>query len=134
MIVSVCVGVQIGAWLNFQTGSMTPSDLYPPYTVLWPSYGMVGVAVLRTILGFFFVLLTRQVAKKYSYTFLCALLRQDVDNMKKTENTIQNKHKTFVELSCKYITCVLVGFSILYMIPPLFRLLKIERLSFHTEI
>lgn len=134
MIVSVCVGVHIGAWLNYQTGIMTNSELRAPYTVLWPSVTMLCVALVRTVIGFALVLLTRQVAKKYSYNMLCALLRQDVDNMKKCENTFQNKHKTFVELGCKYLTCALIGFNILYSIPHLFRLLRLERPSFYTEI
>lgn len=134
MIVSVCVGVHIGAWLNYQTGIMMNSDLNPPYTILWPSFSMLGIALLRTIIGFALVLLTRQIAKKGSYNFLCAILRQDVDNMKKCENNVQNKHKTFVELGCKYITCALIGFNILYSISHLFRFLHIERPSFYTEI
>lgn len=134
MIVSVCVGVQIGAWLNYQTGIMTNSELNPPYTILWPSYGMLGIALLRTIIGFALVLITRQIAKKYSYNVLCAILRQDVDDMKRRDNNLRNKHKTFVELGCKYITCALIGFNILYSIPHLFRLMHIERPSFYTEI
>lgn len=134
MIVSVCVGVHIGAWLNYQTGNMTHSELNPPYTILWPSYSMLWIALLRTIIGFLLVLLTRQLAKKYSYNILCAILRRDVDNMKKCENNLQNKHKTFVELGCKYITCALIGFNIMYSIPHLFRYLRIERPSFYTEI
>lgn len=134
MIVSVCVGVHIGAWLNYQSGTMTHAELNPPYTILWPTFTKLFIALIRTIIGFLLVLLTRQIAKKYSYTILCAILKQDVDNMKKSKNTLQNKHKMFVELSCKYITCALIGFNILYSIPHLFRVLKLERPSFYTEI
>lgn len=134
MIVSVCVGVHIGAWLNYQTGNMSPAELTPPYTILWPSYTMLGCIVVRTLLGFIGVLLTRSFAKQFSYSVFCALLREDVKNIKQSENTLQNRHKTIVELGCKYVTCALIGFNALYLIPHLFRLLKIERPTFHTEI
>lgn len=42
MIVSVCVGIHIGAWTNYQLGQMTESSLPPPYTIIWPNYEMLG--------------------------------------------------------------------------------------------
>ncbi|GJQ82116.1 hypothetical protein Trydic_g15903 [Trypoxylus dichotomus] len=41
MIVSVCVGVQTGSWLNYQTGVMSAAELSPPYAIMWPSYSLV---------------------------------------------------------------------------------------------
>lgn len=134
MILSVCVGIHIGAWLNFQTGIMYPPELTPPYTIIWPSYTMLGCVLLRTFLGFLGVLVTRQLAKMYSYGILCALLRKDINSLKQSENTLQNKHKTIVELGCKYVTCAMIGFNTMYLLPHLFRLLRIERLTFYTEI
>ncbi|XP_018568583.1 sphingosine-1-phosphate phosphatase 2-like [Anoplophora glabripennis] len=134
MILSVCVGIHIGAWLNYQTGLMTPSELTAPYVIMWPSYTMLGCMVLRTILGFACVILTRIVCKSATYHFLCALLKEDVDVLKKSENTLQNKHKTIVELGCKYVYCAMIGFNTLYLLPQLFRYLRIERPTFFTEI
>lgn len=134
MVVSVCVGVHIGAWLNYQLGHMTPSELIPPYTIIWPSYTMMGQTIIRTIIGFCCVLATRAVAKTLSYSLCCTILRQNVDDLRKSENTLKNKHKTFVELSCKYFTCALIGFNTLYFLPNVFRILRIERPTFYTEI
>ncbi|KAJ8967489.1 hypothetical protein NQ314_002803 [Rhamnusium bicolor] len=134
MILSVCVGIHIGAWLNYQTGLMTPTELSAPYIIMWPSYTMLGCLVLRTIIGFACVLLTKQICTSATYQFLCALLREDVDNLKKSENTLQNKHKTIVELGCKYVYCAMIGFNTLYLLPQLFRFLRIERPTFFTEI
>lgn len=134
MIVSVCVGVHVGSWLNYQTGILSPAELTPPYTILWPSFTMLGCILIRTILGFIGVLLTRSVAKTYSYNVLCALVGENVETLKKSENTLQNKHKTIVELGCKYITCALIGFNTLYVLPHLFRILRIERPTFYTEV
>lgn len=134
MIVSVCVGVHIGSWLNYQTGILSPAELNQPYTIIWPSYSMFLCILLRTILGFVGVLLTRWLAKKYTYSMVCALLGQNVNDIKQSANTLQNKRKTIVELTCKYVTCALIGFNALYLIPHMFRLLRIERPTFYTEI
>ncbi|KAL1498298.1 hypothetical protein ABEB36_009117 [Hypothenemus hampei] len=134
MILSVCVGVLIGAWLNFQTGLMSETNLPLPRMIMWPSWSMSGFILLRTAIGFLFVLLTRQVFKSFSYSFICMLLKEDETKLKQSENTLQNKHKTIVELGCKYITCGMIGFNILYTIPQIFRFLKIERPTFFTEI
>lgn len=135
MIISVCVGIQIGAWLNYHLGIMVPTkELTAPYVIMWPSYQMIGCLVLRTIIGFTCVILTRQIFKSVTYQFLCTLLREDVQNLKKSENTLQNKHKTFVELSCKYVYCAMIGFNTLYLMPLLFKFLRIGRPTFFTEI
>ncbi|KAH1009880.1 sphingosine-1-phosphate phosphatase 1 isoform X2 [Dendroctonus ponderosae] len=134
MILSVCVGVLVGAWLNYQTGLMTTSDLPLPHIIMWPSWSMFGCLLVRTFLGFSCVFLTRQVFTSLSYSFICMLLKQDEIKLKQSENTLQNKHKTIVELGCKYITCGVIGFNILYTLPQVFRFLKIERPTFFTEI
>ncbi|GLV32340.1 hypothetical protein CBL_00949 [Carabus blaptoides fortunei] len=134
MVVSVCVGLHIGAWTNYQLGHMTVSELTPPYTIIWPTCTMLGLTVIRTMIGFGCVLATQILAKVVSYNFCCALLRQNAQDLKNSENTLQNKHKTFVELCCKYITCSLIGFNTLYSLPNVFRLLRIERPTFYTEL
>lgn len=134
MVVSVCVGLLVGSWLNYQTGRMAISELHPPYTILWPSLIMLFYLFLRTIIGFVCVLLTRTIAKYFSYNFLCALLKENVNDLRKSENSLHNKHKNFVELGCKYVTCALIGFNTVYLLPHLFRVLQIERPTFDTEL
>ncbi|XP_075231707.1 sphingosine-1-phosphate phosphatase 1-like [Lycorma delicatula] len=41
LVISVCVGVIIGAWTNYQLGEMHEPSLPSPYNVIWPSYGMI---------------------------------------------------------------------------------------------
>ncbi|XP_022900250.1 sphingosine-1-phosphate phosphatase 2-like [Onthophagus taurus] len=134
MILSVSVGVQSGAWFNYQTGIMTAAELSPPYAIMWPSYTMLGCIILRTILGISVVLGLRAIAKDFFYNCLCAMLRLDADELKSTENTLENGRKNFVELGSKYLMCSSIGFCILYVIPLVFRYLNIERPTFYTEI
>lgn len=134
MIVSVCAGIQIGAWINYQLGYMEPSNLTPPYKIIWPSYDMLGMAILRTILGFCGVIATRAIAKSISYAFVCALLGKDKNELRNSPNSLQNKDKIIVELCYKYFTCSTVGLTTLVLFPNVFKLVGIERPTFHTEI
>lgn len=134
MVVSVCVGLLIGSSLNYQTGKMVVSELSPPYTIIWPSLSMLGSLFLRTIIGFFLVFMTKELGSILCYNLLCTLMREDVNVLRKSENSLQNKHKNFVELGCKYVTCALIGFNTVYLIPYVFRLFRIERPTFYTEI
>lgn len=134
MIISVTVGLHIGAWLNYQTGNMSVAELSPPYEIYWPSQYMCLCIIMRMILGLAIIALVLTTCKRVSYNWLCALLGQNPDNIKNSENSLDNKHKTFVELSCKFISCAIVGLHIVYFIPLLFRSLGIERPTFYTEI
>lgn len=124
----------MGAWLNYQIGNLHSTDLQQPYTIIWPSLAMLGCTVLRTIIGFVLVFLTRLAGKVIAYNVLCKIIRENVDTIKKSANSLQNKHKTFVELGSKYFSCAAIGFNTLFVLPYLFRFLQIERPTFYTEI
>lgn len=134
MMVSVCLGVQIGAWMNYQTGAMSQPELTPPYTIFWPSLYKLGLGCMRMVLGFASIIIVRVITKWFTYCALCTVLRIDVDNLKRSADTLENKHKTFVDLTYKFVSCTIIGFNILYTLPILFRYLGIERTTFYTEI
>ncbi|KAK9886069.1 hypothetical protein WA026_014853 [Henosepilachna vigintioctopunctata] len=134
MVISVCVGILIGSWLNYQTGELSPSELTPPYPIMWPSFLMVGCLILRSFIGYIFIALIKTYGEKLCFSFMCALLRQDEINLKQLAHSLQNKHKTIAELASKYIICSLIGLSITYNLPQLFKFLRIERPTFFTEI
>lgn len=128
-ILGVSVGVTIGAWTNYQLGAMTEPSQPPPYDIIWPTYEMIGTSILRTIIGFCCIIGTRAICKSASYATLCFLLQSS-----EIKNSAHSKTKTAIELSYKYITYVLLGFNILYLLPSVFRLLRIERPTFYTEM
>jgi sphingosine-1-phosphate phosphatase 1 len=134
MIVSVCAGIQIGSWLNYQLGYMIPNDFPPPYPIIWPSNNMLGLTILRTIIGFCGVMSTKAIAKSMSYGVVCAFLGRDKNELLNSENTLENKHKIFVELCYKYFACAIIGFNAVYLFPNAFKLVGIERPTFYTEI
>lgn len=134
MIISVCLGVQIGAWTNYQMGFLFESKATQPYAIIWPTYEMFGLCALRTIIGFCCILSTRALCKSASYATLCALLKLNSKELKFTKDSLENKQKIIVELGYKFITYLLMGFNTLYSMPTVFRMLGIERPTFYTEI
>ncbi|KAK9508276.1 hypothetical protein O3M35_007973 [Rhynocoris fuscipes] len=134
MVMSVCVGVHIGAWTNYQLGIMSEPQMPPPYSVIWPSYEMLGLALLRVALGFSCILATRAVCKSASYATLCFLLRLNSTDLRRSVHTGPSSAKNTVELCYKYITYAAMGFNTVHLLPSVFSLLGIHRPSFYTEI
>ncbi|KAF4521229.1 hypothetical protein B566_EDAN005440 [Ephemera danica] len=132
VVTGVTVGIQIGAWMNYKLGFMKESLLQPPYSIIWPTYQMMGLLLLRTVLGFCCMIATRAFFKWASYVTACALLRLDRRDMKHRD--ISNRRQTIVELSYKFITYFAVGIDTAYLLPNLFRIMGIERPTFYTEI
>lgn len=134
MVVSVCIGVHIGAWTNYQLGVLSESPDSPPYAIIWPSYEMLGLSALRTVIGFCCIIATRALCKSASYATVCTLLHLNSQELQQSQNSIENRQKITVELSYKFITYALLGFNTVYLLPNVFRLIGIERPTFYTEI
>lgn len=108
--------------------------LPPPYPIIWPSHGMLGLLILRTVIGLCCILATRAIGKSISYAVMCALLGRDKTELIRSENSLENKHKIIVELCYKYFTCFIIGVSLQYLLPSVFKMLGICRPDFYTEI
>ncbi|KAL5282419.1 SGPP1 family protein [Megaselia abdita] len=134
MTVSVCVGLQIGAWLNYHMGYLIAPDALPLYEIIWPNYQMFGLLILRTVIGLCCIVATRALGKTVSYAFVCAILGRNEKDVKNSENTLENKHKTTVELVHKYFTYGLIGFNTQFLLPNVFKILDIGRPDFYTEM
>lgn len=134
MTTSVYVGIVLGAWLNYQLGRMIIPSLPPPYTIIWPSWSMLGLTLLRTTLGLCCIMATRAICKSLSYALVCFLIRKDPHELKRSENSLQNRSKLIVELSYKYFTYGMIGFNTVFLLPHVFQLLGINRPTFYTEL
>uniref|UniRef100_A0A1B6D3K7 Phosphatidic acid phosphatase type 2/haloperoxidase domain-containing protein n=1 Tax=Clastoptera arizonana TaxID=38151 RepID=A0A1B6D3K7_9HEMI len=134
VILSVCVGIYIGAWINYQLGYMSFVSYPPPYTIIWPSYGMIGLGLLRTVIGLIGIIATLAVCKSASYATLSALLQVHSDELQNSCTSQNSKARTIVELGYKYVTYLLLGINIVYLLPNVFKLLSIQRPTFYTEI
>lgn len=126
MVVSVTTGVHVGAWLNYNIGSMSAPTKSPPYDIIWPSYPMFGCMILRTILGFCSILATRAACKSFIYGTICAILKINSKDIKKSENYSENKNKILIDLLHKYMTCFMIGVNTVYLLPNVFTMIGIE--------
>lgn len=75
MILGSCVGLIAGQWLNFQLSIIRGPPLDPPYQILWPSYSMLGLSLLRLIIGLCIIVASRAIMKSTLYTFFYKLLK-----------------------------------------------------------
>lgn len=134
MVVAVTAGIQIGAWVNYQSNYIITPSSPPPYPIIWPSHTMLGMLLLRTVLGLCCIVATRAIGKFITYAVACTLLGRDRTELIRSENSLQNRHKIIVDLSSKYFQSAMIGFNLQYLLPNVFRLLKIGRPDFYTEI
>lgn len=136
MIISVATGVLVASWLNYQLGALQPPGITStrPYEIIWPTQRMLGLMILRTILGLCCVIATRAVGKSIAYAFVCMLLGRDQNEVKASESTLENRDKIIVELSYKFFVYSMIGFNINFLLPNVFKLLNIGRPDFYTEI
>lgn len=136
MIMSVATGILVGSWVNYQLGALQPPDLSStrPYCIIWPTIDMLGLMVLRTILGLCCVMATRAIGKSIAFAVVCMLLGRDQNEVKASESTLENRDKIIVELSYKFFVCIMIGFNISCLLPNVFKMLNIGRPDFYTEI
>lgn len=134
-IISVFVGVQLGAWLNYQLGNMQVDPLHEHSSqIVWPTLPIFGLIVARTIIGLCVVAVTEVLGKLISFSLLCKMFGKNPKELKSSEDSLKNKTKIIIDLSYKFITYGLIGFNAQYLIPNLFRFLDINRAQFYTEI
>lgn len=136
MTTSVFTGIVVGAWLNYQLGALQPPEITStrPYEIIWPTHRMIGLMILRTVLGLCCVVATRAIGKSIAYGVVCALLGRDKTEIKKSENSLENRDKIIVELSYKFFVYGMIGFNTNYLLPNVFKMLNIGRPDFYTEI
>jgi sphingosine-1-phosphate phosphatase 1 len=128
VILGSAMGLYLGAWMSYQMGSIRGPPIKPPYSILWPSFEMLGTSLLRTVIGLVTVVATRALAKPLGRTVIRTVLLLVKDNVKEEEIEAN------VKLGTKLFTYGLVGVDVTWLAPAVFRLLTIERPTFHTEI
>jgi sphingosine-1-phosphate phosphatase 1 len=115
-------------------GNLSAPLAPPPYEIIYPSYLMVVLLMVRTIFGLCCILATQALGKSMAYAFVCAILGKDKNELRNSANSLMNKDKIIVELSYKFFSTFMVGFSLQYLLPNVFKLMKIGRPDFYTEI
>ncbi|XP_057380849.1 sphingosine-1-phosphate phosphatase 2-like [Daphnia carinata] len=133
VILGSSMGLQLGGWICFQMGSIRGPPIKPPYSIIWPSYEMLGLCLLRTIIGLITVVATRAIAKSLSYATMRRVVSTLRSRDKLTKEDAQDV-ELFVKLGSKLLTYAAIGIDVVCLAPAAFRFLNIERPTFHTEI
>lgn len=94
---------------------------------------MLGLSLLRTIIGLITVVATRAIFKSISYAFMKGIVSATRNKEKLVKEDVRDT-EIFVKLGSKLITYAAIGIDVMYFAPAVFRLLNIERPTFHTEI
>ena len=127
VITGAGAGILMGSWLNFQLGIIQGPPLEPPFPILWTGYEVALLATLRAVIGIVCVLGSRLIGKLVGLKFLCWLRGLD------TKDPFVRK-RVSVEVPYKLITYVLLGITITFFSPCVFRKLDIERPTMFTEV
>lgn len=88
----------------------------------------------RTVLGLIIAGAIEYLGKLVSYTVLCKFANEDKHKLKASENSVENTNKNFVDLTSKFFTYCLLGFTILVVVPQLYKQLNIQRDAFFNEL
>ncbi|XP_018406860.1 PREDICTED: sphingosine-1-phosphate phosphatase 2-like [Cyphomyrmex costatus] len=134
MVVSVTVGIYAGTWLNYYTGLLRTPQVLPPFHIGWPTYSMLSHLIIRTVLGFSGVIVTKIFCKSFSYIIICSILQINWRELMKCLDYNSNQNKVFVDLVYKYLFCFMLGVNTVYLFPQVFNIIGIGRPAFYMEV
>jgi len=100
----------------------------PPYHIKTPDLEWVKMALLRMVIGYSSLFLTRASMKQMTYKMSCWIFRLNPEEYEK------NKKLMIVELPYKYLTYCAISLNVVYFSPLIFRFFDIERPTAWTEV
>ena len=128
MIVCVGAGVLVGSAINYQWEYIHPSPYPPPYSIVWPTFDMVGLSLLRMAIGLMILLATKATVKWLSLAILEAIF------VRKTFSPSLCLQDVAIECIYKFFTYLLIAINTLFLCPAVFIILNIERPLWYTEV
>ncbi|XP_020842176.1 sphingosine-1-phosphate phosphatase 1 [Phascolarctos cinereus] len=108
-------GIACGSHVAYHIGLMSDPPLDTlPLTIPSITVTRFGKVILRILIGMVFLLLMRIVMKKITIPLACKMFGIKSDDVRKARQCME------VELTYRYITYGMVGFSITFLVPCLF--------------
>lgn len=120
-ILGTGAGVALASHVNHLLGLMpdpTPEQL--PFTFPTLSTGLVGVAMLRFVLGVLALVATRALMKAITIPLVCWVFGVPSGDVRKARQHME------VELPYRYIVYGTVGFNVLFLVPLLFSYMQLS--------
>ncbi|XP_029984537.1 sphingosine-1-phosphate phosphatase 1-like [Sphaeramia orbicularis] len=113
-------GAALATHVNYQLGLLDDPPLSSlPLTLPPLSISLVVCSVLRFLVGVAVILITRMFMKAVTIPFLCRLFGLPSDDVRQARQHMR------VELPYRYIVYSVVGFSCVFVVPLLFRILNL---------
>ncbi|KAL7379877.1 hypothetical protein ABVT39_007615 [Epinephelus coioides] len=114
-ILGTGAGVALASHVNYYLGLMPdPTADQLPFTMSTLSAGLVGVTLLRLVLGVLVLMATRALMKAITIPAVCWVFRVPSTDVRKARQHME------VELPYRYIVYGAVGFNVLFLVPLLF--------------
>lgn len=119
-ILGTGAGVALASHVNYRFGLMPdPMPDQLPLALSAFSLGLVGVAMLRLVLGVLVLVGTRALMKAVTIPLVCRLFGIPSGDVRKARQHME------VELPYRYIVYGTVGFNVLFLVPLLFSFLHL---------
>lgn len=120
-ILGTGAGVALASHVNYHLGLLPdPTSEQLPYTMPPLSAGLVGLSVLRLVLGVLVLMAMRALMKALTLPMVCRLVGVPSTDMRKARQHME------VELPYRYIVYGTVGFGVGFLVPLLFSYLHLS--------
>jgi len=114
------LGSALGFTIGFSCHGPYPDDLDPgPYVIILPSLHVIGMCMIRFVIGILLIVPVRFVMKLLCFKLLPAIMP--------THGVEEVVKRPLVELSYKIITYGTIGFTASYVVPIVFEICNIGR-------
>ena len=127
LITGTAAGVCLTYWYCSQHGIIVHPAVQQVYALPTLTLSMVGIGMLRMLVGGVFVFATRVLIKTITLTSVCYVLGISKDDQ-------VAKQRLAVELPTKFISYVVIALVTVVVAPAFFKHLGIERESYFTEL
>lgn len=120
-ILGTGAGVALASHVNYHLGLLPdPAPDQLPLIAPSLSLGLVGVAMLRLVLGVLVLMTTRAVMKAITIPLVCWVFGVPSNDVRKARQHME------VELPYRYIVYGTVGFNVLFLVPLLFSYVQLS--------
>ena len=112
--------------MNYHLGYSMAAEMTPPYQIPAIDIYCILLALLRSCIGVFVLVIVRAIAKPASILILCKYFNVDPKDVETQRNLGMEKGQKFIAYFC-------VAIGGLYIVPTLLRSMGLMRMSFYTE-
>lgn len=130
IVTAVFSGIEFGSWVNYQLGLTHMLEETYPLSLTFDGF---LAFTARTVVGLAIIGLIEYGGKFSMFALFSAVVKENPKTLKSSADSLENKKKSFVDLSTKFVTYSLLSFTIVVFSPKLFEIMHINRTRFYSE-